>query len=104
MSSTILDVKSEARSPGFTGERPLEDALGAYERTRNDETRGLYGLTQEFAALTPRASEQQGLFGRLRTNPDDTNRFFGVVAGTVRPDEFFAPDNLARIVGAPLPA
>jgi hypothetical protein len=37
-------------------------------------------------------------------NAEDTNRFFGVVAGTVRPDEFFAPDNLARIVGAPVPA
>jgi hypothetical protein len=40
----------------------------------------------------------------LRENEEEAGRFFGVIAGTVRPDEFFAPDNLARIVGAPVPA
>jgi hypothetical protein len=33
-----------------------------------------------------------------------TDRFFGTVAGTVPIGEFFAPANLARIVGAPAPA
>jgi hypothetical protein len=58
----------------------------------------------KFASLAPPTAEQQALFGALRTNQEDTNSFFGVVADTVRPDEFFAPDNLARIVGAPVPA
>jgi len=29
---------------------------------------------------------------------------FDVVAGTVRPEEFFAPENIGRIVAAPVPA
>ena len=86
------------------GTRPPDEALADYERMRNEETRGLYELTYEFASLAPPTAEQQTLFGALRTNKEDTNRFFGVVAGTVRPDEFFAPANLGRIVGAPVPA
>ena len=98
------ELLADALDAGFTGTRPPDEALADYERTRNEETRGLYELTYEFASLAPPTVEQHTLFGALRTNHGDTNRFFGVVAGTVRPDEFFAPANLGRIVGAPVPA
>jgi flavin-dependent dehydrogenase len=98
------ELLADAIDAGFTGTRTLDEALAAYERLRNEETRGLYELTYEFATLAPPTAEQQTLFGALRTNEADTNRFFGVVAGTVRPDEFFAPENIGRIVAAPVPA
>ncbi|HET7744772.1 MAG TPA: NAD(P)/FAD-dependent oxidoreductase [Gaiellaceae bacterium] len=98
------ELLADALHAGFTGTRPPDEALADYERTRNEETRGLYELTYEFASLAPPTVEQQTLFDALRTNNEDTNRFFGVVAGTVRPDEFFAPENLGRILGAPVPA
>jgi flavin-dependent dehydrogenase len=98
------ELLADALDAGLTGTRPVDEALADYERTRNDETRGLYELTYEFASLAPPTVEQQTLFGALRANKEDTIRFFGVVAGTVRPDEFFAPENLGRIVGAPVPA
>jgi flavin-dependent dehydrogenase len=98
------ELLADALDSGFTGTRLLDDALADYERTRNEETRGLYELTYEFASLAPPPPEQQALFGALRENQEDTSRFFGVVAGTVRPDEFFAPENIGRIVGAPVPA
>jgi flavin-dependent dehydrogenase len=98
------ELLADALDAGFTGTRPLDEALADYERVRNEETRGLYELTYEFASLAPPAPEQQALFAALRENEADTNRFFGVVAGTVRPDEFFAPENIGRIVGAPVPA
>jgi hypothetical protein len=41
----------------------------------------------------------QALFGALRGNQYETDRFFGTIAGTVPVAEFFAPDNLAQIVG-----
>ena len=34
----------------------------------------------------------------LRGNPVELSRFFGVAAGTVPVAEFFAPENLARIM------
>jgi 2-polyprenyl-6-methoxyphenol hydroxylase-like FAD-dependent oxidoreductase len=98
------ELLAAALDAGFAGTRPLEEALGEYERTRNEETRGLYELTYELASLAAPPPEQQALFGALRDNEKEAGRFFGVIAGTVRPDEFFAPDNLARIVGAPVPA
>jgi hypothetical protein len=45
----------------------------------------------------------QQLFAALRDNPSDRNRLFGTFAGTVPADEYFALDNLARIL-APVPA
>jgi 2-polyprenyl-6-methoxyphenol hydroxylase-like FAD-dependent oxidoreductase len=98
------ELLADALDAGFTGGCPLEEALSEYERVRNVETRGLYELTYELASLAPPPPEQQALFAALRDNEADTGRFFGVIAGTVRPDEFFAPDNLARITGAPVPA
>ena len=41
----------------------------------------------------------QQLFAALRQNQEQTDRFFGTIAQTVPVAEFFAPENLARIVG-----
>jgi 2-polyprenyl-6-methoxyphenol hydroxylase-like FAD-dependent oxidoreductase len=98
------ELLADALDAGFTGKLRLDEALAGYERIRNEETRGLYELTYEFASLAAPTADKQALFGALRTNEEDTSRFFGVVAGTVRPDEFFAPENIGRIVGAPVPA
>jgi 2-polyprenyl-6-methoxyphenol hydroxylase-like FAD-dependent oxidoreductase len=98
------ELLADALDAGSGGGRPLDDALGEYERARNEETRGLYELTYELASLAAPPPEQQALFGALRDNEEEAGRFFGVIAGTVRPDEFFAPDNLARIMGAAVPA
>jgi 2-polyprenyl-6-methoxyphenol hydroxylase-like FAD-dependent oxidoreductase len=98
------ELLADALDAGFGGGRPLEEPLGEYERVRNEETRGLYELTYDLASLAAPPPEQQALFGALRDNEEEAGRFFGVIAGTVRPDEFFAPDNLARIMGAAVPA
>jgi hypothetical protein len=39
------------------------------------------------------------LIAALKGNHDDTDRFFGVIAGTVPIPEFFAPGNIERITG-----
>ena len=41
----------------------------------------------------------QRLFAALRGNQEDTDRFVGMIAGTVPIPEFFAPQNLERLVG-----
>jgi flavin-dependent dehydrogenase len=89
------DLLADALDAGFTGTQPLDDALAEYERIRNEETRPLYELTYEFASLAPPGPEQQALFGSLRDDPEQTNRFLSTVVGTVPIPEFF---------GAPAPA
>jgi 2-polyprenyl-6-methoxyphenol hydroxylase-like FAD-dependent oxidoreductase len=98
------ELLADALDSGFAGARTLDEALGEYERIRNEDTRALYELTYDLASLAPPPPEQQALFGALRENEEESGRFFGVIAGTVRPDEFFSPENLGRIVGGPVPA
>jgi 2-polyprenyl-6-methoxyphenol hydroxylase-like FAD-dependent oxidoreductase len=93
------ELLAGALDAGFTGRRAVEDALADYERIRNAETRPLYELTRDFATLAPPAPEQRALFTALRDQPEEVDRFLGVVAGTVPVADFFAPHNLARIVG-----
>jgi hypothetical protein len=90
----------QAIADGLEGGRSLDDALAEYEQRRNEHALPIYEFTHQLAALAPPPPEMQALFGALRTNPEQANRFFGTLAGTVPLPEFFAPDNLARIVGA----
>jgi 2-polyprenyl-6-methoxyphenol hydroxylase-like FAD-dependent oxidoreductase len=92
------ELLAQAIDDGLSGRRPLEVTLGEYERQRNEAVMPMFGLTCDFAALTPPTPEQQQLFAALRGNPEQTNRFLGAIAGTVAIPEFFAPDNLSRIV------
>jgi flavin-dependent dehydrogenase len=91
---------AEAIDESFSGRRPLEEALGDYQRRRDHEVRPMYEFTCELAALEPPSAEMQHLFDALRGNAAETNRFLGTIAGTVSIPEFFSPENRRRIVGA----
>jgi len=58
----------------------------------------MYELTCQRAALEPPAPQMSQLVAALADNQDDTDRFLGVLAGTVAIPEFFAPDNIQRIL------
>jgi 2-polyprenyl-6-methoxyphenol hydroxylase-like FAD-dependent oxidoreductase len=93
------ELLAGAVADGFAGRRPLADAMAAYERRRNEATLPMYELTCQFAALQPAPPEMQALFAALRGDQEQTDRFFGTVTGTVPIPEFFAPENLGRIIG-----
>jgi hypothetical protein len=58
----------------------------------------MYEFTRQFASLAPPTLEMQQLFAALSNNQEQTNRFFGILAGTVPIPEFFAPENIGRIM------
>jgi flavin-dependent dehydrogenase len=92
---------SDAIDAGFSGARPLNDALIEYEQERNFAVMPMYEFTAQLADLRePPNSEMIGLVHALQGNQSDTNQFLGVWAGTVSIPEFFAPQNLSRIVSA----
>jgi flavin-dependent dehydrogenase len=72
--------------------------LAGYEQRRNELSAPSFQQTIEFAALQPPPPLMQDLFAALRDRPLDRSRLFGTLAGTVSPAEFFAPDNIARIL------
>jgi 2-polyprenyl-6-methoxyphenol hydroxylase-like FAD-dependent oxidoreductase len=93
------ELLAEAIDDGFSGRQQLDTALAGYERHRNEATMPMYELTCQFATLQPPPPEMQQLMAALRDNQAETSRFIGTVAGTVPIPEFFAPENLSRIVG-----
>lgn len=94
------ELLAEAIDAGFSGRQPLAEALAAYQRERDTQAGPSFESTVQFASLAPPPPEMQQLFGALRENQEQTDRFFGTMAGTVPIPEFFAPENLGRIMGA----
>jgi hypothetical protein len=98
------ELLAEAIDAGFSGRRSLEDALADYERQRNEASLPMYEFTTQLATTAPPPPEMQQLLAALHGNQEATNRFFGVFAQTVPAHEFFAPDNVGRIMGQATPA
>lgn len=90
----------EALDAGFTERRSLDEALADYERRRNETVMPIYELTYQLASLEPLPPEMQQLFAALQGNQEQTNRFFGAIAGTTSIPEFFSPENIQRIMAA----
>lgn len=94
------ELLSEAIDEGFSGRQPLEEALAGYEGQRNEASVPMYEFTCQMAALQPPPPEMQQLLGALAGNQAETDQFLGVIAGTTPIPQFFAPENMARIIGA----
>jgi flavin-dependent dehydrogenase len=93
------ELLSEAIDAGLSERQLLMEALRDYERQRNEAVLPKYELTCQLAAHEPLPPEQRQLFMALQGNQADTDRFFGVVADTGSAQEFFAPENVQRIIG-----
>jgi 2-polyprenyl-6-methoxyphenol hydroxylase-like FAD-dependent oxidoreductase len=83
----------------FADRRPYDQALGDYERRRNEAVMPMYELTCQFAQLDP-PPDVLALMSILRDNRAERERFFGAFTGSVPVPEFFSPENLARIMAA----
>ena len=58
----------------------------------------MYEFNCGHASLQPPPPEILALFGALRYDPVARNRFFGTLGGTVPIPEYYAPENLQRII------
>jgi flavin-dependent dehydrogenase len=94
------ELVAKAVDTGLSGKQPVEEALAEYEQRRNVAATPIYEFTCQLAALEPPPPEMQQLFAALRQNQEQTNRFFGVMAGTEPIPKFFAPENIGRIMSA----
>jgi flavin-dependent dehydrogenase len=94
---------ADAVHAGFSGTRPLSEALAEYQRLRDEQFAPMYDLSCSLASLEPPPPETLALYEALRTNPVDRNRFFGTLGGAVPPSEYYAQENLQRIIGGASP-
>jgi 2-polyprenyl-6-methoxyphenol hydroxylase-like FAD-dependent oxidoreductase len=72
-------------------------ALGDYERQRNEETMRIYEWNYHLASLKPPSPEMYRFLSALRGNQKETNRFFGIMAGTRPVPEFFLSERSEQV-------
>ena len=84
----------------FAGGRPFAEAMSEYQRVRDADALPIYEFTTQMATLEPPPPELQQLLGAVHGNADAMDAFVSVIAGSVSPLEFFAPEHIGRIMAA----
>ena len=87
-----------ALDDAFSGRRAFDDAMGEYQRGRDEHALPIYEFTTQLATLAPPPAEVAQLLHAVSGNADAMDAFAGVVAGTVSPLEFFAPEHIERVM------
>jgi 2-polyprenyl-6-methoxyphenol hydroxylase-like FAD-dependent oxidoreductase len=89
---------SAAVIDGLGGARPLDEALAAHHAARDARTHAMYDFTTDLASFRPKPGGEM-LFRSIARSQQRIDEFLGVLSGAVPMAEYFAPRNLARIVG-----
>ncbi len=103
MSDAFRDAEllATAIDEGLSGRRGLEEALADYQRRRDERALPEYERNCRGALLEGWDSlEMLRLRAALRGNEEETGRYLGVGAKAVSFEEFYAPENVQRIVRA----
>jgi 2-polyprenyl-6-methoxyphenol hydroxylase-like FAD-dependent oxidoreductase len=103
MSDAFRDAEllAGALDETLSGRRPAEDALGDYERRRNEVAKPVYDYTVEQARYRPLPPEREMLLRALQHDPVNRDRFFGVLAGSVTLPDFYAGLMASGLLPAP---
>ena len=94
------ELLADALEASFSGRQPEMTALAEYEQRRNADAGPIYDFTCGLAGLEPPAPEMQALVSAIHGNQAETNRFLGLVEGTTSIPEYFASENIGRIMAA----
>jgi len=89
---------ASALDDAFSRKLTFETAMDGYQRSRDEHVLPMYKFTCQLATLAPPPLELQQLFGAISGNQEHMNRFVQMNAGTISPAEFFAPENVGRIM------
>ena len=82
----------------FGGAASFATAMAGYQATRDTQVLPMYQLTTQLAALAPPPPDLQRLLGAVHGNQEAMDQFARVMAGVLSPAEFFAGDNVGRIL------
>jgi len=94
------EMLASALDNAWSGKLSMESALSGYETKRNRRALPLYQHTLQLASFTPPAPEIQQFLFVIRNNQVETDRFFGVLAGSVDVQDFFSAKNVRKTLGA----
>ncbi|MFI6094973.1 NAD(P)/FAD-dependent oxidoreductase [Lentzea sp. NPDC051213] len=85
----------------FRGRRAYDAAMADYQRVRDERGLPIYEFATQLAAMEPPPPEMRHLFAAIEGDQDAMDDFVSITAGTLSPEEFFAPANIARLMTGP---
>jgi 2-polyprenyl-6-methoxyphenol hydroxylase-like FAD-dependent oxidoreductase len=94
------EALAAALHEGWSGLRPLDDALAAYQTGRDQRAKPMYDFTCQLATLEPPPPHMQRLFAALRGNQEATNQFYSAITGSRPLPAFMNPENLDPIMAS----
>lgn len=92
------ELVAGALDDAFSETRPFDEGMSDYQRTRDEVAMPVYEFTAEFAAMEPPPPEMQQLIGAMQGNQEAQDGFVSVQASTLPAPEFFAPENVGKIM------
>jgi 2-polyprenyl-6-methoxyphenol hydroxylase-like FAD-dependent oxidoreductase len=84
--------------------RAWDEAMGGYQRARDQHVLPMYEFTCQLAALKPPSPQMQQLFAAIVGNQSAMDGFVQMNAGTLSPAAFFAPENVGAIMATAQPS
>jgi 2-polyprenyl-6-methoxyphenol hydroxylase-like FAD-dependent oxidoreductase len=84
------ELCATALEESFSGARPFDDAMGAYQAARDAQVLPMYELTTQLATLQPPPPELAQLLGAIHGHQQPMDEFAQVMAGVLSPTEFFS--------------
>jgi flavin-dependent dehydrogenase len=94
------ELCAAALDEALEGRRSFENALGEYQRHRDEQVLPMYEFTAELAALAPPPPQMQQLLSAVSRSQKAMDGFARVTAGVTSPAEFFSDENAERILAA----
>ncbi|MFC8384061.1 NAD(P)/FAD-dependent oxidoreductase [Nocardia sp. NPDC056952] len=84
---------------GLSDQRPMAEALADYQRERDEKSQSGFEFTCTISTLelTP---QLLAVFRALENNEEYAKDFFAMVGGGMTGEEFFAPERIAKLLGA----
>ena len=94
------ELCAKALDETLAGARAFDDAMGEYQRTRDEHVRPMYEFTCQLATLQPPPPEMQQLLGAIAGHQQAMDGFVQMNAGTISPAQFLSPENVQAIMAA----
>jgi hypothetical protein len=75
-----------------------DEAMAGYQTARDRAAAPMYAYTLQLARLEPPPPELQQLVGAVQGDRKGMDDFARTYAGTISPDDFFAPENVDALL------
>jgi flavin-dependent dehydrogenase len=95
-----VEFLADAIDEGLAGKTTMDEALGGYERRRNEASARDYDENLVAARFTPQPPPVLALRAAVRNNPEGARDLMLARFGLIDQAAFFAPENIQRLMAA----